>query len=79
MPYRAGDRYVLELSPLLHAAEEETAAAHVAAADEGGWEEEAVSEDREERLDVTRAGDAAEEDHPTVLAGQGPERLRVPS
>src|SRR5215813_3079285 len=73
----AHDRSIGELSPLGHRAEQETAAAHVAATDEGRRKEQPLSEHLQERLDVPRAGHAAEEDDPTV-PGKDPQRLCVP-
>src|SRR5262245_53696291 len=72
-----GDGSIAELPPLLHAPEQDTAATHVAATDERRREEEPVPEDLEERLDVTGAGHAAEQDEPAARAGEHPQRLRV--
>src|SRR5439155_10267891 len=73
-----GDRRVLELPVVVHAAEEKAAATHVAAPDEGRWEEQSVPEHGEQRLGVARAGHAAEEHDARILAGEAVERLRVP-
>jgi hypothetical protein len=62
----AGDGGIGELSLLGHRAEQETAAAHVAATDEGRRKKQPLSEHLQERLDVPRAGYAAEEDDPAV-------------
>src|SRR5439155_10168630 len=71
-----GDRRVLELPVVVHAAEEKAAATHVAAPDEGRWEEQSVPEHGEQRLGVARAGHAAEEHDPRIL--RVPYHPRVP-
>src|SRR5215510_1430791 len=66
-----------ELSLFRHRAEQETPATHVAATDEDRREEQPLPEHVQERLDVPRAGHAAEEDDP-ALSGEKPQRLCVP-
>src|SRR5262249_55060168 len=65
-----------ELSFLGHSAEQETTATHVAATGEGRREEQPLSEHIQERLDVPRAGYAAEEDAP-AFPSEWPRRLCV--
>src|SRR2546426_12371750 len=71
MPDGASDRHVLERRPGLRAAQEQSAAAHVATTGEGGREEEAFTKDVEEWADVLVGGDAAKQ-HDAVVGTDSP-------
>src|SRR5438067_12214652 len=72
------DRRILELLAAPDAAQEQPSPAHVAPPDEGGRKEEPLPEDREQRIDILRRSDAAEEHDFAIRrkrAGEEPRRL----
>jgi len=71
------ERRVFELFPGRRAAQQQAAAAHVAAPDEGRRKDEALAEDLQQRLDVARAGDAAEEHDARLRSGERRQRFGV--
>src|SRR5579862_1095936 len=77
MADRVGERRVLELLSSIDATQQEAAAAHVASPDEARWVEQPLAEHLQQRLDVTRAGNAAEEDDPTAPAGERRQRVGI--
>src|SRR5262245_60149688 len=72
MADRPGDRAIAQLLTAASGAQQEAASAHVAAADEGLGEHQALAEHVEQRIDVLAGGDAAEQHDagiaPAVLA-----------